>query len=137
MSNGTQIGDQRSAVRDPSSARRPPEFESPAIASHPLRVIGPSTLHISLLTGGGDKPYALGLAEALTSAGIFVDFIGSDDLSVPELVSNPGINFLNLRGDQRPEASSAAKVFRVALYYVKLVCYAGGARPKALPHSMA
>jgi hypothetical protein len=35
-----------------------------------------------LLTGGGDKPYALGIAAALTAAGIQVDFIGSDDLEV-------------------------------------------------------
>src|SRR5204863_9830812 len=59
-----------------------------------------STLQIALLTGGGDKPYALGMAAALTSVGIHVDFIGSDDLSVPELLSNDRVKFLNLRGDQ-------------------------------------
>src|SRR4030095_1073407 len=62
-----------------------------------------TTLNIALLTGGGDKPYALGMAAALTSVGIHVDFIGSDDLSVPELLGNPRVKFLNLRGDQRPE----------------------------------
>ena len=41
------------------------------------------------------------MAAALTSVGIRVDFIGSDDLSVPELLANPRLNFLNLRGDQR------------------------------------
>src|SRR5262245_10496886 len=46
-----------------------------------------STLHIALLTGGGDKPYALGMAAALTSEAISVDFIGSDDLEVPELLT--------------------------------------------------
>src|SRR5262249_39040314 len=40
-------------------------------------------LHIALLTGGGDKPYALGMAAALTSAGVQVEFVGSDDLSAP------------------------------------------------------
>ena len=45
-------------------------------------------LHVALLTGGGDKPYALGIAAALTSVGISVDFIGSDDLNVPELLGN-------------------------------------------------
>ena len=52
-----------------------------------------STLHIALLTGGGDKPYALGMAAALTSVGIHVDFVGSDELSVPEVLGNPRSNF--------------------------------------------
>src|SRR6266566_10145239 len=89
-----------------------------------------SAIHISLLTGGGDKPYALGMAAALTAAGVSVDFIGSDDLSVPELLNNPRVNFLNLRGDQSSEASLLAKVLRVLSYYAKLVRYAATARPK-------
>jgi glycosyltransferase involved in cell wall biosynthesis len=100
--------------------------------------IGPSTINnqqstdckVSLLTGGGDKPYALGLAAALTSAGVSVEFIGSDDLKVPELLNNPRVNFLNLRGDQRPEARSLAKVLRVLKYYARLIWYATTARPK-------
>ena len=89
-----------------------------------------TSLHIALLTGGGDKPYALGMAAALTSAGVSVEFIGSDDLNVPELVNNPRVNFLNLRGDQCPEASSVAKGLRVLNYYAKLIRYAATARPK-------
>ncbi len=84
----------------------------------------PSTLRIALLTGGGDKPYALGMAAALTSVGIRVDFIGSDDLNVPEVVGNPRVNFLNLRGDQRSEASAIAKMRRVLRYYLRLIGYA-------------
>src|SRR5207253_2127852 len=52
-------------------------------------VLHPQPLRVALLTGGGDKPYALGMAAALTSEGISVDFIGSDDLGVPELLTNP------------------------------------------------
>ena len=85
---------------------------------------------VAILTGGGDKPYALGLAEALTSAGISLDFIGSDELKVPELLGNPRINFLNLRGDQSPEAGRVVKTIRVASYYVALMCYATTAQPK-------
>lgn len=85
---------------------------------------------VALLTGGGDKPYALGLAGALTSAGISLDFIGSDDLCVPELLSNRRVNFLNLRGDQSLEVSPIAKVMRVLRYYAKLIGYAATARPK-------
>ena len=89
-----------------------------------------STLHVALLTGGGDKPYALGMAEALTSVGISVDFIGSDDLSVPELLGNSRIQFRNLRGDQRPGASPIAKALRVLKYYARLVIYAATSTPK-------
>ena len=89
-----------------------------------------SALHIALLTGGGDKPYALGMAAALTSVGIDVDFVGSDELSVPELLANPRVTFLNLRGDQRSEAGLVAKVLRVLNYYVRLIRYAAKAEPK-------
>src|ERR1700726_189911 len=95
-----------------------------------LPAAGPAIANVALLTGGGDKPYALGLAAALTSEGILLDFIGSDDLSVPELLSNRRVSFLNLRGDQRREASPLAKTWRVLRYYVRLIGYAAKARPK-------
>jgi D-inositol-3-phosphate glycosyltransferase len=85
---------------------------------------------VALLTGGGDKPYALGMAHALSSVGIRVDFIGSDDLKVQDLLSNPRVNFLNLRGDQRPETNRLAKVERVLRYYVRLIRYACTAEPR-------
>src|SRR5207247_6431889 len=95
-----------------------------------LAAAGPAIAHVALLTGGGDKPYALGMAAALTSVRIYVDFIGSDDLNVRELLNDPLVNFLNLRGDQRPEASRMAKALRVLSYYVRLIRYAATARPK-------
>lgn len=91
----------------------------------------PSTqLKVSLLTGGGDKPYALGLAAALTAEGILVDFVGSDDLAVHEVLSNPQVTFLNLRGDQRSRVSRIEKFARVLRYYWKLIRYAAIAQPK-------
>src|SRR5205807_10505210 len=54
----------------------------------------------------------------------------SDDLKVPELLANQGVNFLNLRGDQRPDASRMAKVLRVLTYYLRLICYAATAQPQ-------
>jgi glycosyltransferase involved in cell wall biosynthesis len=90
----------------------------------------PPTLRIALLTGGGDKPYALGVAAALTSQGVFVDFIGSDDLSVPDVLNDPRVNFLNLRGNQRPDASPFSKARRVLKYYIQLISYAATAQPK-------
>jgi D-inositol-3-phosphate glycosyltransferase len=87
-------------------------------------------LRVALLTGGGDKPYALGMAAALTSKGIFIDFIGSDDLSVPELLANRRVNFLNLRRDQNPNARPIRKMARVLTYYWRLVSYSARAKPK-------
>jgi D-inositol-3-phosphate glycosyltransferase len=99
-------------------------------AVSPSSVVRPPVLKIALLTGGGDKPYALGLATALSSAGISIDFIGSDDLNVRELITNPRVRFLNLRGDQRSEVSRIAKGLRVLKYYIKLIRYTATAEPK-------
>jgi hypothetical protein len=89
----------------------------------------PSTLQnlflkVAVLTGGDDKPYVLGLVEALTSEGVSVDVIGSDDLAVPELLGNPRVNFLNLRGDQAPQAMLRRKIIRLIAYYCRLIWYA-------------
>ena len=101
-------------------------------ASEPTRSTSLSVAgcELALLTGGGDKPYALGIAPALTKAGMKVDFIGSDDLDVPELRSDPNVRFLNLRGDQSPEAGAVSKVARVLKYYVRLIRYAATAKPR-------
>jgi glycosyltransferase involved in cell wall biosynthesis len=85
---------------------------------------------VALLTGGGDKPYALGIATALSANGISVDFIGSNDLDVPELRRIASLNFFNLRGDQRTHVSFFKKTSRVLVYYLRLVGYAITARPK-------
>src|SRR5262245_22570450 len=84
-------------------------------AAHPIRV--------SLLTGGDDRPYALGMALALVGQGISVDFIGSDKLDAPELHRLPLLTFLNLRGDQTEDASFGCKVVRILAYYVRLAKY--------------
>jgi D-inositol-3-phosphate glycosyltransferase len=84
---------------------------------------------VSLLTGGGDKPYAFGLATELIRRGTPLDLIGSDDLDLPEFHGKPGLRFLNLRGDQRPEASMKEKVLRVVASYIKLIRYALTAKP--------
>jgi glycosyltransferase involved in cell wall biosynthesis len=108
----------------------------PALKKRGASVAVPSTNNnqpvttVALLTGGGDKPYALGMAEALTSAGVCIDFIGSDDLSVPELLNNSRVNFLNLRGDQRSDARRTDKLLRVLRYYVRLIGYAATAKPR-------
>lgn len=91
----------------------------------------PTTVcQVALLTGGGDRPYALGLASALISQGLFLDFIGSDDVDSPELHSTPNVHFLNLRGCQQSKASPVTKALRVLRYYAKLVKYAAVAKPR-------
>jgi glycosyltransferase involved in cell wall biosynthesis len=84
---------------------------------------------VALLTGGGDRPYALGLAASLIEQGISLDFIGSDDLEAPELRECPQVRFLNLRGDMNANAPLVTKVVRVARYYVRLLRYAAAAGP--------
>jgi len=145
----SQIREQRSEVRDQPPVRQSDyiggarstsgfveptarrEVSSALPRRSPTKADQLSTeCNVALLTGGGDKPYALGMASALTSQGISLDFIGSDDLNVPELLNNPLVNFLNLRGDQCPEVSLARKIARVATYYWRLIRYAATAKPK-------
>jgi hypothetical protein len=64
-----------------------------------------SKITVALLTGGGDRPYAYSLATEPFARGAGMDLIGSDDLDSPEFHGKRGVNFLNLRGDQGPEAS--------------------------------
>lgn len=79
---------------------------------------------VALLTGGSDKPYALGLASALGAAGVNVTFLGSDELDCPEVHAIPRLTFLNIRGDQREDAPFPTKVFRILAYYARLLRYA-------------
>ena len=104
---------------------------APFSAGRPL-VSGscPSFATVALLTGGSDKPYALGIAAALTSAGIPVDFIGSNELDVPELRQNPRVHFLNLRGDQRTGVKLVQKIRRIIAYYLRLLHYAATSKPR-------
>ena len=87
-------------------------------------------LRAALLTGGSDKPYVHGLSLALTSIGVTLDVIGSDELDEPSLRDMPGVRFLNLRGDLRPNADLATKTSRILAYYWKLLRYAAGAKAR-------
>jgi glycosyltransferase involved in cell wall biosynthesis len=112
---------------DPASVRVPLPSEKPS-ALCPLPSVL-RALEIALLTGGIDKPYAIGLTTALASLGTGVDYIGSDDVDGPELHNTPLVNFLNLRGDQRESVSILKKLVRVTVYYCRLFKYARKARP--------
>jgi glycosyltransferase involved in cell wall biosynthesis len=87
-------------------------------------------IEVGLLTGGYDRPYVFGLATALESQGVYLDVVGGDDVYRPELHSPPRLNFLNLRGDQHPEASLRKKIIRVLVYYARLIRYTAIAKPR-------
>lgn len=89
-----------------------------------------SPVRVGLLTGGGDRPYALGLVGSLASAGAHVDFIGSNQLDAPELHTTDGIAFLNFRGDASSAGTPVEKVQRVTRYYLRLLRYAITAQPR-------
>jgi D-inositol-3-phosphate glycosyltransferase len=99
-------------------------------AEDSLQSGGGREIAVTLLTGGGDRPYAFGLATELISKDAALDLIASDELDCPDLNGAPGVNFLNLRGDQRPDASLGKKITRVLMYYAKLIRYAPTAKPK-------
>jgi D-inositol-3-phosphate glycosyltransferase len=122
----TEGGGPTSKVRDRTSEIRNQRSETRPLSA----AICPPGLSVSLLTGGSDKPYALGIARALSSARVAVDFIGSDELDLAELHKLPQLRFLNLRGDQSPEASFPRKIARVARYYLRLIGYAATARSR-------
>jgi len=71
-------------------------------------------IEVCLLTGGDDRPYALGMASTLARRAMRVDFIGSNKLDAPELHSTPFIAFLNLRGDQSEDAPFRRKFVRAS-----------------------
>jgi glycosyltransferase involved in cell wall biosynthesis len=72
----------------------------------------------------------VGLASSLVARNVVLDFVGSNDLDSQELRRLPGLHFLNLRGDQNPNAHRLSKIVRVVQYYRRLVAYAVTARPK-------
>jgi glycosyltransferase involved in cell wall biosynthesis len=87
-------------------------------------------VEVAVLTGGGDKPYAFGLATALMSIGVVLDLIASDELDAPEFHNRSNVTFLNLRGSQETSAGVVTKIRRVLAYYLRLVRYAATARPR-------
>ncbi len=89
-------------------------------------------IEIGLLTGGRDRPYALGLAMALISKGIYLDIIGSDEIDSPELHATASLRFLNFRGSKKNNANFAAKLVKLLVYYARLIRYAARSKPKIL-----
>ena len=113
------------AVLERSRARPRSDRAVERAACSPARPIS-----VCLLTGGDDRPYALGMASALIGQGISIDFIGSDKLDAPELHHSSLLIFLNLRGDQREDAPLRRKVARIVAYYARLAKYVAWSQPR-------
>ena len=107
-----------------------PGYENPVGSRNLRKAEAEQQIAVSLLTGGSDKPYVFGLTMDLLSKSAVLDLIGSDELDCPQFHGKAGLNFLNLRGDQRQEASVVRKMARIFKYYSKLLAYAAGAKPK-------
>ena len=102
-------------------------LRSPGDLIHPDKT---PEIAVALLTGGGDRPYAFGLATELISKGTSLDVIAGDDLDSPEFHGKVGVRFLNQRGNQDSNVSLFRKVLRVAVYYARLIRYAATAKPR-------
>ena len=89
-----------------------------------------SSVEVSLLTGGGDRPYAFGLTKGLADHGVRLDVIVSDELDEPSLRALPNVTLLNLRGSARSDVSAVTKAGRVLRYYARLLAYAAKAKPQ-------
>ncbi|MEA3275053.1 MAG: glycosyltransferase family 4 protein [Pseudomonadota bacterium] len=81
-------------------------------------------MKVALLTGGSDRPYALGLLEALLQKSVSVDFVGSDEFLGADILEDSRVRFLNLRGDTSPRVPRFQKVLRIFRYYLSLVKFA-------------
>ena len=113
---------QTSRVAEKSPAE---EIEVQRQATHD----SPLGIEIGLLTGCQDRPYAFGLAMALVAKRVGVDVIGSDDLDSPELHVTANLRFLNFQGDQRENVNFAEKLWKLAVYYARLIRYAARSKP--------
>ncbi len=85
---------------------------------------------VALLTGGSDRPYVFGLVNELISKRVILDLIGSDELDFPEFRGASGVRLFKLRGSQLRDAGFGSKMFRVCMYYARLMWYAATAKPR-------
>jgi glycosyltransferase involved in cell wall biosynthesis len=91
-----------------------------------------SGIDMGLLTGCQDRPYAFELAMGLAACGVHVDVIGSDDIDSPELHTTANVRFLNFRGGQDTRFSFAKKLWKLLVYYLRLMRYAARRKAKVL-----
>ncbi|NIQ13809.1 MAG: glycosyltransferase [Candidatus Dadabacteria bacterium] len=81
-------------------------------------------MKISILTGGKDPHYALGVLYALASKKVNIEFIANDSMINNGIEGLNNVKYLNLRGDQDPTAPLWKKIVRVLKYYFLLISFA-------------
>jgi glycosyltransferase involved in cell wall biosynthesis len=85
-------------------------------------------ISVALLTGGIDKPYAVGLSAALASKGVKLDVIGGAELESSEIHAIS--KFLKLHEDRRRHVASPRRLFQHLVVYGRIICYAATAKPR-------
>ncbi len=107
-------------------------FESNAALATNAVGVGPTLplkIEVALLTGGIDRPYVIGLSQALTSKGICLEVIGSDKLDGPEMRNAPGLHFMNLQQFPPRNASFARRALAILAFYFRFMRYVSTAKP--------
>jgi D-inositol-3-phosphate glycosyltransferase len=128
----------RGILADTSGKLRPRNYavsvSVPVCAGQDLRGASsqstPTPTGVTLLTGGFDRPYALGLARALLVKGTRLDVIGSDELDSPEMRGRESLHFFNLHGSLKARESVTMRTSRWLIFYVRLIRYALSAEPR-------
>jgi D-inositol-3-phosphate glycosyltransferase len=83
-------------------------------------------MKISLTTGSAFH-YDVGLISGLLKQNLAIDVIGGDTLQRYAGMRQPGVNFKNLYGAERPGGPRWLKAFQVVRVYLKIMGYAGRA----------
>lgn len=81
-------------------------------------------VRVSLLTGGMDPPYVVGLLSGIIENPILIDVIGNDEMKDQAVMHSQQVAYHNLRGNQDDQSTVMKRVMRLLRYYTKLVCYA-------------
>ena len=86
-------------------------------------------MKVSILTGGKDADYALGLLGAIVSKPLQIDFVANDEMANAKVTKSQNVNYLNLRGDRerRPLWRKGEKGFNV-LFQINSLCLTNGDR---------
>jgi glycosyltransferase involved in cell wall biosynthesis len=107
----------------------PNAVSSPAGGSRP-RAVAPREIEVSLLTGGFDRPYVFGLANALALKSVSVEVIGNSIVASPELHSIPNLTFRSFYWEPRRGDDLAERVWQVIRFYTRILFHTAAASAK-------
>jgi glycosyltransferase involved in cell wall biosynthesis len=69
---------------------------------------------------------------ALISRGAYLEVVGGDEIESPELHTTPNLKFFSFREVQRENAGVIEKLWRLLVYYARVVRYAARPNPRIL-----